>query len=175
VRGALTLAFLAGTALAALPARSQSQPPAPPTAATGAPTTGAPLNQASPSPAASAAPVATALPFRFIYRATPAPGTTPFPGPNAPQISEIDLSDSTIVTPGEIRVRVLTSDPVVSVTAETFGRTIPIPEAGRGVFLLDGYVPAVPEFLRNRSYDVNFTASVSDGRSTSVTLPLILK
>lgn len=131
----------------------------------------------TPAPAPSApTPVATqATPYGFVYKATPSPESTPFPGPNAPAIAEIDLSGTTLVTPGTIRVRVLTSDSVVTVAAETFGSSIPIARSAPGVFFLEGYVPAVPDFYKNRQYDVTFTASASDGRTARVVLPLMLK
>ncbi|GAC1349055.1 MAG: hypothetical protein NVSMB19_02340 [Vulcanimicrobiaceae bacterium] len=138
-------------------------------AATAAPAT-------SPAPAAAVRPSASATPaYGFVYRATPSPDVTPFPGPNPPAISEIDLSGTTLVTPGTIRVRVLTSDAVVSVAAETFGSSIAIERSAPGVFTLEGYVPAVPDAFKNRLYDVVFTASSADGRNARVSLPLMLK
>ncbi len=126
--------------------------------------------------AASARPAAYATPtYGFVYKATPSPDVTPFPGPNPPAISEIDLSAATLVTPGTIRVRVLTSDAVISVAAETFGSSIPIARAAAGIFTLEGYVPAVPDAYKNRQYDVTFTASAADGRTARVVLPLLLK
>jgi len=134
----------------------------------------------TPAPTPAAAPSAKATPaasplYGFIYRATPSPDTTPFPGPNPPTIAEIDLSDATLVTPGTIRVRVLTSEAVVSVAAETFGSAIPIARTSPGIFALEGYVPAVPDSYKNRRYDVTFTASTADGRTARVVLPLMLK
>lgn len=134
-----------------------------------------PLAQSpSPAPAISAPPRATPD-YRFVYKPNPASETTPFPGPNPPQIGEIDLSDATLVTPGTIRVRVFTSDAVVSVTAETFGNTFTIPKKQPGIFTFEGYVPDVPAYVKNRTYNVTFTASTSDGRNATVTLPLTLK
>ena len=132
----------------------------------------------TPSPAATASPtVAPTAAYRFVYKPTPPPATqsTPFPGPNPPQIAEIDLSDATLVTPGTIRVRVLTSDAVSSVVAETFGSTFAIPKKEPGLFTFEGYVGDVPAYVRNRTYDVTFTASTSDGRNAAVTLPLTLR
>lgn len=137
---------------------------------------------AAPQPSPSAAPSATSAPspaptpsYGFVYKATPSPESTPFPGPGAPTISEIDLSDSTLVTPGNIRVRVLTNEAVVSVAAETFGSSIPIAKIADGTFTLEGYVPAVPSALKNRVYDVTFTATAANGRTARVILPLMLK
>lgn len=130
----------------------------------------------APSPSPAPAPTATPTPlYKFVFRPTPAPIATPFPLPNAPEIDEIDLNDSSLVPPAPLHVRVLTSEPVISVTAETFGHAIAIPQRGTGLFLFDGYIPDVPGFLRNRTYDVQFTATVIDGRTASITLPLTLK
>ncbi len=129
-----------------------------------------------PSPSPPPAPVPSPTPaYRFVYRPTPSPVSTPYPLPNAPQIEEIDLNDSALVPPTPLHVRVLTSPMVVSVSAETFGRAIAIPQHDRGIFTFDGYIPDVPDFLRNRTYDVQFTAAVLDGRTATVTLPLTLK
>ncbi len=130
----------------------------------------------APPAASPAKPTAVATPtYGFVYKATPSPDVTPFPGPNPPAISEIDLSGATLVTPGTIRVRVLTSDAVVSVAAETFGSSIAIARSAPGIFTLEGYVPAVPAAFKNRQYDVTFTASSADGRTARVVLPLLLK
>ncbi len=103
---------------------------------------------------------------------------TPAPDPNTPQIAEIDLSDSTVVTPGDMHVRVLTSYAVTSVVAQTLGRSVAIPRAAPGLFLLDTSVPGIPFFmsyLKNRSYPIVFSALVPDGRATTVTLSLTLR
>lgn len=151
-----------------------------------------PPSPAPPSPALSAAPALSPAPafspeqwaspevspspaYHFVYRPTPSPVTTPFPLPNMPEIDEIDLNDAALVPPSPLHVRVLTNPSVVSVSAETFGRSIAIPQHDRGVFTFDGYIPNVPDFLRNRTYPVSFIAAASDGRTASVTLPLTLK
>jgi len=139
-----------------------------------APTVGRSAPAASPAPPPAPSPSATSA-FHFVYKTQPSPDVTPFPGPNPPQIAEIDLSDTTLVTPGTIRVRVLTSDAVAKVVAETFGNTFAIPKKEAGLFTFEGYVGEVPAFVKNRTYDVTFTASTSDGRNTVVTLPLTLK
>ncbi len=154
---------IAGTSASAqTPVPAQTPPPAAET----------PIATASPMTSPSASPTPT---YRFIYRATPAPDTTPFPGPGAPEIDEIDLSDSTLVPPANIYGRILTNPEVVRVTAETMGTELNIPQQGPGVFGLAASIPNVPNFLRNRSFDVTFTATVSDGRVASVTLPLTIK
>jgi hypothetical protein len=150
--------------------------------AQGTPQTAAPTPQSSnaaptagPSPApASPSPSPTPA-YRFVYRATPSPVTTPFPGPNAPEIDEIDLSDSVLIPPENIYGRVLTNPAVVSVSAQTMGATLDIPKTAPGVFTLAASIPDVPQFLRNRSFDVSFTATTTDGRVATVTLELVIK
>ncbi|MDQ2858080.1 MAG: hypothetical protein M3R53_05430 [Candidatus Eremiobacteraeota bacterium] len=152
------------------PAPQSSPSPLPSLAPSTTPNAGA---SATPVPVASQTPL-----YKFVYRATPSPVTaaTTAPSPaNAPSIDEIDLNDSTIVTPGALHLRVLTSDAVVSVTAETLGRSVTIPLRERGTFAYDGFLPAVPFYLRNQTYDVRFVASAQDGRTALVTIPLTLK
>jgi hypothetical protein len=139
----------------------------------------------SPAPTVSATSVPTAMAtapaptptplYKFVYRPTPSPVSTPMAGPNAPAINEIDLNDSSLVPPSPLHVRVLTSAAVVSVSAETFGRSIAIPQKDTGEFDFDGYIPNVPGFLRNRTFDVQFIATVTDGRNVTITLPLTLR
>lgn len=152
-----------GAAASATPEAQQEETPIPPAAASpGADQPAQP--QPSPTPA-----------YHYIWRPTPAPQATAYPGPDAPEIREIDLGDQTLVTPGELRVRVITSRDVVSVTARTLGREIGIPRQDVGLFALSGMVPQVPGFLADRTYDVDFVAAVRDGRTAVVTLPLALK
>lgn len=164
----MSAAFLGSSILGAalVTAAASAEPPPEPVAPPPPP----PASSAPARPAPSPTPA-----YAFVYKPTPSPDVTPFPGPNPPTIAEIDLSDSTLVTPGTIRVRVLTSDAVVSVAAETFGSSIPIVRAATGLFTLEGYVPAVPDTYKNRRYDVTFIASSADGRQARVVLPLILK
>ncbi|MGB8204651.1 MAG: hypothetical protein WCE83_08230, partial [Candidatus Baltobacteraceae bacterium] len=112
--------------------------------------------------------------YRFIYR--PAPQTSADPGSSSPPaILEIDLTDQVIVTPVELNVRVLASPSVVSVTAQTLGRSITLPEVQPGLFGFSTELQAVPNSLRNRSFDVRFVAADAAGRTAAVTLPLTLK
>jgi len=150
----------------AQPAATMTPSAAPPASPTAAP------NTTPPQPAASTTPMAD---YNFVYRPTPSPSATPVAAPGAPQIDEIDLSDATIVAPGTIRVRVLTSTAVTSVTADAFGRTMAIPQQQPGLFALVGTIPDVPFFLKNRVYNIEFVAAVPDGRTTRVTLPLTLR
>jgi hypothetical protein len=174
VRGAIGAAVfglgLLSFAVAQPGTGATAQTPGP--TASPSPATETPIATATPLASPSATPTPT---YRFIYRATPAPNTTPFPGPGAPEIDEIDLSDSTLVPPANIYGRVLTNPEVVRVTAETMGTELNIPQQSPGVFGLAASIPSVPNFLRNRSFDVTFTATVSDGRVASVTLPLTIK
>jgi hypothetical protein len=126
--------------------------------------------------AAAASPQAQPTPeYRFVYTATPSPQSTPFPGPHAPQINEIDLNDQTLVTPGHLRVRVLTNYEVSSVVAKTMGYELAIPKMKSGVFAAEYDVPQVPAMLSNQTFQVDFVATVPDGRISTVTLPLSLK
>lgn len=131
-------------------------------------TQSAPSSQ--PSPNASATPA-----YNFVYRATPSPGATPFPVPGAPSIDEIDLSDDTLVPPTIVRARVLTNIYVSTMTAETFGQVLAIPRVRPGVFALEASITDVPGYLRNHSFNVTFTASVTDGRTATITLPLSIR
>jgi hypothetical protein len=113
--------------------------------------------------------------YNFVYRATPAPGSTPFPELGAPEILEIDVTDQTIAAPGPLHVRVLTSDSVVSVLAASFGYEFSIPKTGVGVFRFDGQIPPVPDTVKNKRFDVDVTATSQNGRVLRLTLPFMLK
>jgi hypothetical protein len=156
--------FLAALAAAA----GSAQPVAPSPSGAGPAATPTTLPSATPSPAA------TAL-YHYIWTPPLANPPSPYPGLHAPDLREIDLSGQTLVTPGELRVRVLTSLDVVSVIAHTLGREIGIPRSDPGVFTLDANIPQVPSFLAGRTYDVDFVAAVPDGRTVTVTLPLGLQ
>ncbi|HMD02384.1 MAG TPA: hypothetical protein VKG44_05405 [Candidatus Baltobacteraceae bacterium] len=132
--------------------------------------------QSVPSPAATATPLTTPRPvFHFVFTPSPAPDNTPFQRAGAPEIHEIDLSDAVVPAPGDLHVRVLTSSNVVSVTATTMGHDLDIPALTPGVFRLDAWIPDVPQYMRNRNFDVQFVAAGPDGRTANVTLPLALK
>jgi hypothetical protein len=123
--------------------------------------------QAAPSPQPTQA-------YRFIYHPAPQAGTDPAPS-SAPAILEIDLTDQVIVTPTELNVRVLTSPAVVSVTVQTLGHSIALPEVQPGLFGFKTTLGPAPGSLRNRSFDVVFVAADGGGHTASVTLPLTLK
>ncbi len=186
IRPGATLGFVFASlsaAVAQTPASGPSSVPATAAASPAATASGSPvpLGPATPPPPPPATPppgpVPTATPiYKFVYRPSPVP--TPAPDPNTPQIAEIDLTDSTIVTPSDIHVRVLTSYAVTNVVAQTLGRSIVIPRTAPGLFTLDTRVPGIPFFmsyLKNQVYPIVFLASVPDGHTTSVTLPIILK
>jgi hypothetical protein len=192
IRAAATLGFV-GATLAASLARATAATPAPappsvsppstapsgpaPSSTPGAVPTLLPSANTPSTPPPTAVPLPTATPvYKFVYRPTIVP--TPAADPNTPQIAEIDLSDTTVVTPGDVHVRVLTSYAVINVFAQTLGRTVAIPRAAPGLFLLDTQVPGIPFFmsyLKNRTYPIVFSAGVPDGRTASVTLPLTLR
>ncbi len=184
----LSSALAFGAVVVAQVAPSPGPQPAPvqgtPTATPGTGAAGGPAQStAGPAPAASplagpgtpAAPTVAATPvYDFVYRAAP----QPVPPPDVPAIAEIDLNANSLTPPAPLHVRVLTSIAVVSVTAQTsigfMSRGIPIPKAQPGLFLFDGYIPDVPFFLRNHTFDVQFIATAANGRSANVSLPLRL-
>ena len=146
------------------PAGESTSPPAPNVEASARPSAQPSAKTATPAPL-----------YRFIYVPTPSPIVTPFPGPRAPKILEIDLNDQTLVTPGDLRVRVLRTPDVSTVIARTWGYELAIPRVEQGTFAAQYTVPQVPAYLSGRSFDVDFVASVPDGRNSIVTLQLGLK
>lgn len=140
------------------------------------PTPGAPSPAASsttPSPATAPNPQPTSA-YRFIYRPGPQDSADPI-SPSAPAILEIDLTDQVILTPTVLNVRVLTTAPVVSVTAQTLGRSIVLPEVQPGLFGFSTTLGPAPGSLRNRSFDVLFIAADAAGHTATITLPLTLR
>ncbi|MGH7729576.1 MAG: hypothetical protein ACREM2_12420 [Vulcanimicrobiaceae bacterium] len=174
--------FVRGAAVQPAPTSSQSPnaeasptPPsnasASPAAASATPTAPAPVAPPPVVPTPSATPAL----YGFVFRPTPSPGATPFPGPQEPEIDEIDLNAATIQTPGALHVRVLTSVWVSHVSAQTLGRAIAIPQRGPGIFALDAFIGVIPHYLLDHTFEVVFVASVPDGRTATVTLPLTLR
>jgi len=157
------LALLVLAVASASPSAAPTPSPAP------SPTPGL-LATFAPSVSATATPV-----YNFIYRPSPAPGSTPFPTLGVPEIFEIDVTDQTIAVPGPLHVRILTSDSVVSVVAQSFGYEVEIPRTGRGTFALDGILPVVPDVAKGRRFDVDVVATSKDGRTVTITLPFMLK
>jgi hypothetical protein len=178
LRSTLAAAFAYSALVVAVVSRApqataQTAPPLPATSGV----TQTPPASAVPAPAVtgSAVPGVASTPlYTFVYRASP----QPVPPADVPVIAEIDLNATEITPPGPLHVRVLTSIAVVSVTAQTsmafMTRGIPIPKAQPGLFLFDGYVPDVPFFLRNHTFNVDFIATAANGRTTDVVLPMRL-
>jgi hypothetical protein len=173
----MTLAMLA-LALATIAPVAQNAAPATPSPAPAASPTAAPPPTEKPGLIAtfppSVNPTATPI-YNFIYRSTPSPGSTPFPQPGAPEIIEIDVTDQAIAVPGPLHVRILTSDSVISVVAESYGYEVEIPQKGRGLFAFDGILPVLPDVVKGKFFDVDVVATSKDGRSTTLTLPFMLK
>jgi len=174
----VTAAVLATALAAATIVVAQAQPApqapasatqAPEPAPSGAPATQPPQGSVQSLPSVSATPL-----YTFVYRAPP----QPVPPPDVPAIAEIDLNATQLTPPAPLHVRVLTSVAVVSVTAQTsmlfMTRGIPIPKAQPGLFLFDGYIPDVPVFLRNHTFNVDFIATAANGTTADVSLPLRL-
>ena len=84
------------------------------------------------------------------------------------------MNDKILRSPGEVRVRILTSNDVVSVILRAMGREIAVPRVIPGVFAAQDTIPHVPFFLRGRMYDVDFVAATADGQMTTITLPIEL-
>ena len=155
---------------------AQAQPPAPapagsttPSAQTGSPPANGPASAVPAAPTAEPTPV-----YTYVFRSPP----QPVPPTDVPAIAEIDLNANALTPPAPLHVRVLTSVAVVTVIAQTsigfMTRNIPIPKAEPGLFLFDGYIPDVPFFLRNHTFNVQFIATTAGGRSANVSLPLRL-
>lgn len=170
-------ARLAAAVLAASSTLVAQTTPSPEPAA--GPASSAPAAAGTPTPAPAASPFAGPAPsatplYTFVYRASP----QPVPPNDVPVIAEIDLNANALTPPAPLHVRVLTSVAVVSVTAQTslafLTRGIPIPKAQPGLFLFDGYIPDVPSFLRNHTFNVDFIATAANGTTTDISLPLRL-
>jgi hypothetical protein len=151
-------------------------PPTPTPTATATPLPGASPSIA-PSPAPTPAPSATAPPtgaptnpYNFVY--TPAPNSVVTAG-NAPAILEIDMTDQIIHAPGTFNIRVVTTLAVSDVTLRVpdFGRSFPLPKIGDAQFGISLQLPSVPAFVHGK-HNVEFIASVPDGRTSLVTIPL---
>ncbi len=176
------LALYALPLLAALlqapPAPQPLPPPATPTptataapspAATTTPVPPSPTPQPTASPNPTPQPTASPNPFTYVVDPTPGPA-------GAPRIIEIALSDRVLHKGGLLLVRVTTSPEVTAVVARTMGHAIAIPQGAPGYFAGQQQLPdAIPFFMLNRTYQVEFVASTADGRSTVFALPLRLE
>jgi hypothetical protein len=153
------------------PPPAYTQPPTePPSPGAASPPVAAP--SPAPSTPATPAPGSTQSPYRFVY--TPAPGAVDTAS-DAPSIIEIDLTDKILRAPGPLNIRVVTSAPVSKVTLHVLGRDLSLPKTGDGLFSVDNQLPAVPFWLRGKTYQVDFIAAVPDGRSVKVTIPVTLR
>lgn len=172
----LALALFGALAACAPQQRPTASPsPTPPVSATATPTTAATAPATTSGTSVPTVPPSpTVAPYSYIY--TPAPAaTSASPDPTAPQILEIDMNARVLDAPGPIRVRILTSSSVTSVTARTMGHELGVPQQAPGIFGADDEIPNIPSWLRNRTYGVEFIAASADGRTTSVTLPITLR
>lgn len=173
VRSLLVLAGLvAGLGLAGCTSRPPQPAPSPQPAqtATPFPVLTPPPPYATPTPLVTPPP----SPYHFVFAPTPAPGAAT-PAPDAPAILEVDLTDQAISAPGPFNIRVLTSPPVSAVTIRALGRTIELPKTATGQFSVDSQLPSLPFWLKGKTFAVDFVASVPDGRTAKVTIPVTLR
>lgn len=146
-------------------------PPAPAPAATSAPTPVATTTPAPPSPTPTPSAQASAAPSPFTYVVDPTPGPS-----GAPRIIEIALNDRVLHKGGMMLVKVTTSTDVTAMIARSMGREIAIPQGAPGYFAGQQQLPdAIPFFMLNRTYQIEFVATTADGRSTTFALPLRLE
>jgi hypothetical protein len=124
----------------------------------------------------------------FVLGASAAPSPSPTPAPqyayvtkiasppaadpSVPQILEIDVNAQQLTAPGPLDVRVLTSPNVTAVFAHVSGQTFSIPFTQAGQFELAMALPALPSYMRGRSYDFDIEALTADGRRTNAGVPL---
>jgi len=162
-------------ALATAPPSPQPQPlppPATPVATpAAAPSPAATTTPVPPTPSPSPSPAPTGTPNPFSYVVDPAPGPS-----GAPRIIEIALNDRVLHKGGMLLVKVTTSPDVTSVRARTLGREIVVPQGAPGYFAGQEQLPdAIPFFLLNRTYQIDFVATTADGRSATYTMPVRLE
>jgi hypothetical protein len=145
----------------------------------------------TPPPLVTPTPVPTPVPTP-----TPPAGTTPAPSPTptatpplfgyvvdppadanaSPRIVEIAINDRTLHQGQMLLVKITTSPDVTSMFARTMGHQMAIPFMSPGIFAGQQQLPnAIPGFLLNRSYQVEFVATTADGRTIAFALPLRLE
>ena len=130
----------------------------------------APTSTTTPAPP-TPTPPPSASPSLFNYIVAPSPGPS-----GAPQIVEIALNDRVIHKGGMLLVRVTTSPDVTAVIARTLGHEIIVPQGAPGYFAGQEQMPtAIPFFLLNRTYQIEFIASTADGRSVAYMMPIRLE
>ncbi len=138
-----------------------------------------PAPTAFPSPTASPVPTPTSSPWGFVYlvpRATNGATATPVAG--APEILEFDLNAEPIVTPSDIRGRIVTSPEVVSVTVHVLGYNQAVPKVSPGTFAMEGHAPSIPFFLApfiRGTKTLEIVATVADGRTATISLPIHIR
>jgi hypothetical protein len=124
-----------------------------------------------PTPTAAPSPQPSGTPNPFSYVVDPTPGPS-----GAPQIIEIALNDRVLHKGGMLLVKVTTSADVTGVIARTMGREIAIPQGAPGYFAGQEQLPdAIPFFMLNRTYQVEFVATTADGRKAAFAIPLRLE
>jgi len=134
-----------------------------------APTSVATTTPAPPSPTPS--PQGSPSPNPFTYVVDPTPGPT-----GAPRIIEIALNDRVLHKGGMMLVKVTTSTDVTAMVARSMGHEIAIPQGAPGYFAGQQQLPdAIPFFMLNRTYQIEFVATTADGRSTIYALPMRLE
>lgn len=127
-----------------------------------------PIPVPSPSAPPSAVPSPSALPqYRYIIRP---PQLSPVEVSQV-HIFEIDVNDQVLSSRGPLSVRVLTSVNVKTVYVSAASRTIAIPQLGAGDFEFSGTIPALPFFVRGKSFSAQFEATTLDGCRTAVSVP----
>jgi hypothetical protein len=150
----------------------QPVPPTPPPLVTPTPiptpvTTPTPAAASTPSPSPTPSPT----PTLFGYVVDP-----PADANASPRIVEIALNDRTLHQGQMLLVKITTSPDVTSMFARTMGHQIAIPFMSPGIFAGQQQLPnAIPGFLLNRSYWVEFVATTADGKTTVFALPLRLE
>jgi hypothetical protein len=137
---------------------------APSPAATTTPVPASPTPSAVPSPAVS--PSVTPNPYAYVV--------TPAPPPNGdPRIIEVAINDRVLHSGGMLLVRVTTSADVTTLVARTMGHEIGIPLFSAGLFAGQQQLPTgIPFFMLNRTYQIDFVGTTTDGRTIVASLPV---
>jgi hypothetical protein len=163
-------------------ARQPSPTPTPSVTATPAIATPAPSASANPTPAGSQSPEASPAPTPtptglnlppLKYHITPK--QPPSPGPDSPQILEIDVYDQVIYSAKTFAARVTTNDVVTKVTISSNGHSGEMTPIAPGRFESMGNIPKLPSIIGGLNVNLVFTATTADGRSTSVKVPIKVK
>jgi hypothetical protein len=124
------------------------------------------------SPAPSPTPTGLNLPPLKYHIA---PKQPPSPGPDSPQILEIDVYDQVIYSAKTFAARVTTNDVVTKVTISSNGHSGEMTRIAPGRFESMGNIPKLPSIIGGLNVNLVFTATTADGRSTSVKVPIKVK